>query len=194
MVSTEKSSLATTPIKRAAPTTTKPAAQAGAKVVAPATPATPVAKPATRPGAKKAPAKASLKKSAPVATAGVKKTAKTAAQVSATKALAASVKPVPTAVLGGSAKAPAPAAVKPKTVKPVKAKKPKLVRDSFTIPKAEYAVLDELKQRAGKLASPAKKSELLRAGIKALAAMPDAAFLAALKAVPAIKTGRPAKD
>ena len=83
--------------------------------------------------------------------------------------------------------------VRPKAEKPVKPKKPKLVRDSFTIPKAEYTVLDELKQRAGKLASPAKKSELIRAGVKALAAMTDIAFLAALKAVPAIKTGRPAK-
>lgn len=72
-----------------------------------------------------------------------------------------------------------------------KTKKPKLVRDSFTIPKAEYGVLDMLKQRATALTRPAKKSELLRAGIKALAAMPDAAFLAALQAVPAIKTGRP---
>ncbi len=48
--------------------------------------------------------------------------------------------------------------------------------------------------RAAALASPAKKSELLRAGIKALAAMSDSAFVAALKAVPAIKTGRPAKS
>lgn len=71
------------------------------------------------------------------------------------------------------------------------AKKPKLVRDSFTIPKLEYLVLDELKARAAKLASPAKKSEVLRAGVKALAAMNDAGFLSALKAVPAVKTGRP---
>lgn len=83
-------------------------------------------------------------------------------------------------------------AAAPKAEKPVKAKKPKLVRDSFTIPKAEYVVLDELKQRAAGLARPVKKSELLRAGIKALAAMPDAAFLTALNNVPAIKTGRPA--
>lgn len=79
------------------------------------------------------------------------------------------------------------------TEKAAKLKKPKLVRDSFTIPKAEYLVLEELKQRSIKLASPAKKSELLRAGIKALAAMSDAAFSAAMKAVPTIKTGRPAK-
>ena len=86
------------------------------------------------------------------------------------------------------------AVTKPKTAKPVKEKKPKLVRDSFTIPKAEYTVLADLKQRAGKVGSPVKKSELLRAGIKALAAMADSAFVAALKAVPAVKTGRPAKD
>lgn len=78
--------------------------------------------------------------------------------------------------------------------KPEKTKKPKLVRDSFTIPKAEYVVLDELKQRAAKLTQPVKKSELLRAGIKALAAMQDAAFLTALAHVPAIKTGRPTKS
>ncbi len=92
-----------------------------------------------------------------------------------------------------STKASVSATVTPKSVKPLKEKKPKLVRDSFTMPKAEYVVIDELKTRAGKLSSPIKKSELLRAGIKALAAMADSAFLAALKAVPTIKTGRPAK-
>ena len=65
------------------------------------------------------------------------------------------------------------------------------MRDSFTIPKAEYEVVDALKLRLLKLAHPAKKSELLRAGIKALAALSDAALLSALQAVPAIKTGRP---
>jgi hypothetical protein len=69
--------------------------------------------------------------------------------------------------------------------------KPKLVRDSFTIPKAEYTVLEGLKVRAAKLARPTKKSELLRAGIAALAAMKDRAFLEALNGVPSLKTGRP---
>ena len=98
----------------------------------------------------------------------------------------------PAATVPKAAAAPAPdSAPKPAAEKPAKPKKPKLVRDSFTIPKSEYTVLDDLKQRAVRLSSPAKKSELLRAGIKALAAMPDAAFLGALRAVPAIKTGRP---
>ncbi len=83
---------------------------------------------------------------------------------------------------------------KHKIEKLLKTKKPKLVRDSFTIPKLEYLILEELKQRSGKLGNAIKKSELIRAGIKALAAMSDAGLLAALKAVPAIKTGRPAKN
>ena len=77
------------------------------------------------------------------------------------------------------------------TAKPAKPKKPKLVRDSFTIPKEEYEVLATLKQRCVALARPSKKSELLRAGIKALAAMSDKSLLAAVQAVPSIKTGRP---
>jgi hypothetical protein len=73
-----------------------------------------------------------------------------------------------------------------------KADKPhKLVRDSFTIPKNEYAALAELKQRAAKFARPVKKSEILRAGIAALGGMADAPFLAALGAVPSLKTARP---
>jgi Cu/Ag efflux protein CusF len=77
--------------------------------------------------------------------------------------------------------------------KPIKAKKIKLVRDSFTIPKPEYLILDNLKLRAADLKHPVKKGELIRAGIKALAAMTDANLLTALKAVPILKSGRPSK-
>lgn len=69
--------------------------------------------------------------------------------------------------------------------------KHKLVRDSFTIPKAEYALLEGLKLRASNLKRPIKKSELLRAGVAVLHAMNDKAFLVALGAVPSLKTGRP---
>lgn len=89
----------------------------------------------------------------------------------------------------------APAKVAPPAPeKEHKAKKSKLVRDSFTIPKDEYAAIDALKLRAAALSHPAKKSELLRAGLKALAGMSDSALRAVLKAVPAIKTGRPKSD
>lgn len=70
-------------------------------------------------------------------------------------------------------------------------KRDKLVRDGFTIPKSEYAALAELKQRSAKLGHAAKKSELLRAGIKLLTGLGDAPLRAALQAVPTIKTGRP---
>jgi len=115
----------------------------------------------------------------------------------AAPAKAAAPKPAPAKAAPPAA--PAKPAASPRTAttatppKPEKPKKPKLVRDSFTIPKAEFTVLQDLKQRAATLGAPAKKSELLRAGIKSLAAMGDAAFRAALGAVPAIKTGRPTK-
>ena len=97
-----------------------------------------------------------------------------------------------TAVKKAPIKTAAPKPVKAvKVVKPAKVKKPKLVRDSFTIPKDEYVVVDSLKVRAGKLGQAVKKSELLRAGVKALAAMSDIQFKAALNNVPTIKTGRP---
>lgn len=83
-----------------------------------------------------------------------------------------------------------------KNALPVPPAKPKqkLVRDSFTIPKPEYAVLQNLKARAAALKRPIKKSELLRAGIAALNGMPDKTFLAALNAVPSLKTGRPVRS
>lgn len=119
-----------------------------------------------------------------------KKPAKTLVKA-APKAIA---KPETKAVAKPKARPSAKATAKPAATKEVKVKKPKMVRDSFTFPKAEYAVLDALKLRAAQLGSPAKKTELLRAGVKALSALQDTAFLAALKAVPSLKTGRPAKD
>lgn len=75
-----------------------------------------------------------------------------------------------------------------------KVKKPKLIRDSFTIPKAEFVVIDALKARCLALGQSYKKSELLRAGIKLLASLDDAALQTALAQVPTLKTGRPAKE
>jgi hypothetical protein len=72
-----------------------------------------------------------------------------------------------------------------------KAERVKLVRDSFTLPRSDVDLLVALKQRALKQRHEAKKSELVRAGLHALAALDDAGFLAALAAVPRLKTGRP---
>lgn len=138
-----------------------------------------------------------------IASKPVASTAKTAAKpapkvASRTKKVVVAAKPTTPSAAKPTAKPavkpPAKSATKTAPAKPAKAKKPKMVRDSFTFPKLEYAVLDTLKLRAAKLGKPAKKTELLRAGIKAIAAMSDSALLAALQAVPSLKTGRPAKS
>ncbi len=71
--------------------------------------------------------------------------------------------------------------------------KAKLVRDSFTMPSADFAFIDTLKKRALAFQRPAKKSELLRAGLRALSALSDVQFKAALEALTPLKPGRPKK-
>ena len=78
--------------------------------------------------------------------------------------------------------------------KPLKDKKVKVVRDSFTIPKAELLQIGEMKKRALGLGIEIKKSELIRAGLQSIASLTDASFKKALASVPTIKTGRPAKS
>ena len=132
-----------------------------------------------RPVAAKAPArKATPAKSAP-------KLAAKAAKPAAT---------VDTEIVAKSDELVAP--VKPvKETKARKAapKKAKPVRDSFTFPASDYALLAELKQRALKAGHEIKKSELLRAGLLSLAAMSAEDLVTALTKVERIKTGRPAK-
>jgi hypothetical protein len=157
--------------------------RSAAPKVAAATPAvvSTTAKPATKPAVKAA-VKAVAKTASKAVTQPVAQTPAKAAVKTAVKTTAKA-----------EPKVAKVAAVKPKSDKLLKDKKAKLVRDSFTIPKLEYLLLDQLKQRSGTLGTAVKKSELIRAGIKALAAMADAGFLAAVKAVPTIKTGRPSK-
>ena len=77
--------------------------------------------------------------------------------------------------------------------KKIRPEKIKMERDSFTMPKDEYAQLTLLKARLMSMGQPAKKSELLRAGIKLLAAMSDNTLKTTLAKIPVIKTGRPNK-
>lgn len=137
----------------------------------------------------------STKKAAPAAGKPGKKPVKTATRARAVAAPArkAAAKPVAKTVAEPVTKTTPVPQQEAGADKADKAKKLKLVRDSFTIPKAEYAVLEAMKLRAAKLGRPTKKSEVLRAGVQALAAMGDAAFLACVGSVPAVKTGRPAK-
>ena len=67
----------------------------------------------------------------------------------------------------------------------------KLVRDSFTMPRADFELIHTLKERALGFKRPTKKSELLRAGLQALAALDDAALKARLERLIPLKPGRP---
>jgi hypothetical protein len=73
-----------------------------------------------------------------------------------------------------------------------KSKRSKVVRDSFTMPKGEYARIDELKALGLTVGVAAKKSELLRAGLIALSKLTAPELKVAIKALDNVKTGRPA--
>lgn len=83
-----------------------------------------------------------------------------------------------------------------KPEKPEKPAKPRkaLVRDSFTMPEADFALIAALKERAVGAGRPAKKSELLRAGLRALAALEAKKLRSALEGLEPIKVGRPRQD
>jgi hypothetical protein len=75
-----------------------------------------------------------------------------------------------------------------------KTKKPKLVRDSFTMPEAEYKLLGEVKRDCLKAGIEVKKSELLRVGVALLRQMEVAKLKTVLSALPPLKAGRPKKE
>jgi hypothetical protein len=90
----------------------------------------------------------------------------------------------------------------PQPTKPLLAPKPaklaklrqKPVRDSFTMPETDFALIAMLKARALGARRETKKSELLRAGLHALTALDTPALLAALGKLNQVKVGRPKKD
>lgn len=74
-----------------------------------------------------------------------------------------------------------------------KAKKPKLVRDSFTMPEDEYAALGEMKKTCLKAGVTVKKSELLRVAVSLLRRMEMPELQQALESLTPVKAGRPKK-
>ena len=60
--------------------------------------------------------------------------------------------------------------------------------------KLDLAAIDALKTRAIAQGTSVKKSELLRAGLMLLVKADEAAFKAAIAAVPSLKTGRPVAE
>lgn len=145
---------------------------------------------ATKPAVKKAAAK-------PAPKAAPKAAAKPAPKAAAAKpAPKAAVKPAPKAAPKAAPKTAAKPKVAAKPAAPeVKAKpqKEKLVRDSFTMPEAEYAVLGQVKKTALKAGFEVKKSELLRVGVALIAQIDLATLKKVLASLPQLKTGRPKK-
>jgi hypothetical protein len=84
-------------------------------------------------------------------------------------------------------------AVAPVVEKAPRQKREKAVRDSFTMPKSDYARIAEIKQRCLSAGVQIKKGEVLRAGLQILAASSAEQLMAAVSAVEAVKTGRRAK-
>lgn len=110
---------------------------------------------------------------------------KTPARKAAPAAKAAARPLVKKAVAAGAAKS----AVR----RPKREFRAKVVRDSFTMPQNEYQKIAEIKETCLKAGLPVKKSEVLRAGLKALADLKTTQLRRALADVEKIKTGRPKK-
>lgn len=81
----------------------------------------------------------------------------------------------------------------PTVKKSKKTHKNKVVRDSFTMPQDEYQKISEIKETCLKAGLPVKKSEVLRAGLKALGELNAAQLKHALAGLEKIRTGRPKK-
>lgn len=182
----------------AAPKSSGPAVKAAALKAKPARAAP---KAATKPAAKPAP-KAAIRPAAKVAAkpvpktapkAAVGKTAKPAVKAAPKPALKLAAKPVAKA-----ARTVAKPAAKrlPKSAVPAEKAREKvhrttLVRDSFTMPEQEYAVLGQVKKACLKAGFDVKKSELLRIGVALISQIDLATLQSVLSSLPQLKTGRP---
>ena len=69
----------------------------------------------------------------------------------------------------------------------------KLIREKFTLPEGEHQVIALLKERAARISHPARKSEIVRAGLKALQSMSDRSLARLLGTIPKLKPAKSAK-
>lgn len=173
---------------RAVPTLAKPAARRPARSAAPVVAAalkagaTGAARAAPKPAARAAP-KAPVPKTpvpknpvpaAPPVKSGARAASRTAGMLTAP-----------------AAKRVAKAATAALKAIPDSGARPTLVRDSFTMPEQEYAVLAEVKKACLKAGVEIKKSELLRIGVALVRQLDLASLQSVLASLPQLKTGRP---
>lgn len=138
--------------------------------------------------ARTASAKPAAKKSAAAPAA---KLAQAAARTAAKSAAKSVAKPARKAAAPTLAKPAAKAVAAPARAQPAPGARPTLVRDSFTMPEQEYAVLGAVKQACLKAGFEVKKSELLRVGVALLGQLDIASLRAVLGGLPQLRTGRP---
>lgn len=117
------------------------------------------------------------------------KTELSAKKTATSKTLAAAKKTAKPALKPAAKKAGA--IPKPVAKKPEKEPKVKVVHDSFSMPKAEYRKIAEIKEVCLKAGLHVKKNEVLRAGLKALGQMNEAQLKSALAGLEKIKAGHP---
>lgn len=82
---------------------------------------------------------------------------------------------------------------KPAAKKPEKKPKVKVVHERFSMPKAEYRKIAEIKETCLEAGLRVKKSEVLRAGLSALDKMNAAQLKSAIVGLGKVKTGHPKK-
>jgi hypothetical protein len=155
---------------------------ANAKVTAPRAPAR-VGAPVKRPAA----AAKTIRSGKIPATTGKRK-AVPAPEVIPAKSVAQSSTPVPAETDRDQEDANNPGVAAALRTKP---RKPKLVRDSFTMPEKEYAVLGEVKEACLAAGIAVKKSELLRVGVALVGALGMGALKAHVSGLVPLKSGRP---
>lgn len=66
-----------------------------------------------------------------------------------------------------------------------------IIRETFSMPPADSALIDQLRQRIAAQGVILNRSEILRAGLAALSALPESMLADAGNRVPKMKTGRP---
>jgi hypothetical protein len=157
--------------------------------------AQPAAKTPVNTAAKPAAKKAAASRAAPAKKAEVKKAEVKKAAAAPAKTVRAKPASTPVRIAREAARAIAAPArstrAKAAPAPVAAAARPHLVRDSFTMPEQEYAVLATVKQACLKAGFEVKKSELLRIGVALLGQLDTASLRAVLDGLPQLKTGRP---
>jgi hypothetical protein len=145
----------------------------------------------------KAAPKSVAKPAAKLATKSVVKVATKPTAKPATKpATKVATKPVTKALIKSAVKPAAKPATAAKSVQGamLKAKKEKLIRDSFTMPESEYAVLGQVKKACISAGVEVKKSQLLRIGLLLLSQTDVTKLANLIASLAPLKAGRPKKE